>query len=64
MYLTLEELKEIISFIEYLNDRNSRDVGIQADLVDLNGDKVGRVDITESGDYGFYPGEGNTNELG
>lgn len=57
-YLLDQELSELKEMIKFLNSGNFSDLGFgPTPVVDCGGDIVGHIDMTESGEYGFYPGE-------
>jgi hypothetical protein len=58
-YLTLTELQELTSLVQFLTERMGLDLSFDVAVLDSNGEVVGRVRYTEGGDYGFVPSQDN-----
>jgi hypothetical protein len=54
-YLTLTELQELASLVQFLSERMGHELSFDVTVLDTNGEVAGRVCYTEGGDYGFIP---------
>lgn len=52
-YRTGNELKEIATLIDYL-DNGLSEVNVEVALFDINGEALGYLRLTPGGTYGFY----------
>lgn len=59
-YLNEPELEYVLALTRSLNDFPVvADVSVDVIVTDANGETLGRVTITDGGEYGFYPAEDN-----
>ena len=54
-YITKDELKELAVAVEFFAERLCHDLYYDATVSDVNGEALGRITITEAGEYGFIP---------
>ena len=54
-YITKEELKELTVAVEFFSERLCHDLYYDTTVSDVNGEVLGRITITEGGEYGFIP---------
>jgi len=61
-YFTKRELQQVVALINFLTTLQHEDppesgINVEAKVFDANGEVLGRVTITDGGEYGLYPGE-------